>query len=88
MLGKQVPQTVNFDVGYYEGQQHSEVWLFSDSDLQAMYEKHTTGDITLGCDGRSDEEGSGHSRHKRNDSFAGSSEQQKREDEVDSVFWN
>ena len=31
----QVPNSISFDVGYFEGQQHSKVWLCSKENLQA-----------------------------------------------------
>ena len=36
-LRDQVPNTITFDVGYYEGQQHLKTWLCSDKDLEVMY---------------------------------------------------
>ena len=38
-LGEQVPETIDFDVGYYDGQAHSKIWLISESDLKVMYKK-------------------------------------------------
>lgn len=81
-------QKLCFDVGYYEGQQHSKIWLFSDTDLQAMYKNYPTGEITLWCDGRTPnakEEGSGYSKRKGDDCSMGPSKRQKME-EVDLVF--
>ena len=43
-LGEQVPKTLTFDVGYYEGQQHSKIWLCSDTDLDTMYQKNSSGE--------------------------------------------
>ena len=76
-LGEQVPNTVTFDVGYYEGQRHSKIWLCSNSDLEAMYHKHPTGEITLWCDGRIPGEVMGRSKRKRHDPATGSSKRQK-----------
>ena len=76
----------NTDVGYYEGQRHSKIWLFSNSDLEAMYHKHPRGEITLWCDGRipgTEEEVMGRSKCKRDDPATGSSKRQKKEEEVD-----
>ena len=87
-LGEQVLNTVTFDVGYYEGQRHSKIWLCSNSDLEAMYHKHPTGEITLWCDGRipgTEEEVMGRSKRKRDDPATGSSKRQKKE-EVDPIF--
>ena len=84
-LGEQVPKTLTFDVGYYEGQQHSKIWLCSDMDLVAMYQKIPSGEITLWCDAKSEEEPVV-SKRKREDLSTGSSKRQKKEEEVDFVF--
>ena len=70
-----MPNTVTFDVGYYEGQRHSKIWLCSNSDLEAMYHKHPTGEITLWCNGRipgTEEEVIGRSKRRRDAAFVGS----------------
>ena len=77
-LGEQVPKTLTFNVGYYQGQQHSEISLYTDKDLDAMYQKCPSGEITLWCEGNSGED----SKCKRDDPSVG----QKKEDEVDSIF--
>ena len=51
-LKEQVPNSVTFNVGYFEGQQHSKVWLVTQDDLCAMYKKYSRGLITLWCDSR------------------------------------
>ena len=84
-LGDQVPETFSFDVGYYEGQHHSKIWLFSDADLQAMYKSHSTGEITLWCDGRTPNHKKEGSKRKGDDCSMGPSKRQKMED-VDLVF--
>ena len=78
-----VPNSVSFDVGYFEGQQHSKVWLCSDDDLQGMYAKYPRGEITLWCEGK-EEQSIGHRKHKREESFA--SKRQEKEADVESVF--
>ena len=51
----QVPGNIDFNIGYYDGAQHSKVWLVSVDDLKSMYSKHPSGgEIVLWCDGRSD----------------------------------
>lgn len=50
-LGEQVPNNLSYDVGYYEGSQHSKIWLCSTQDLEAMYCKYPNSEITLWCDG-------------------------------------
>ena len=78
-----VPNSVSFDVGYFEGQQHSKVWLCSDDDLQGMYAKYPRGEITLWCEGK-EEQSIGHRKRKREESFA--SKRQEKEADVKSVF--
>ena len=46
----QVPNTVDFSVGYYEGSQQSKVWLVTVDDLAKMYRDAKHGNITLCCD--------------------------------------
>jgi len=57
---------ISFDVGYFEGQQHSKVWLCSKEDLQAMYAKYPKGELTLWGEGVvSEEESIGRGKYKR-----------------------
>ena len=81
----QVPHSVSFDVGYFEGQQYSKVWLYSNDDLKAMYTKYPTGEITLWYDGKSDSEQSS-VRGKRKRDEPVTSKRQDKEDEVEAVF--
>ena len=76
-----VPDTVNFNVGYFDGRQQAKLWLVTNKDLESMYSKYRTGEITLWCDGRSDRDRSGEevrSKQKR-DSEASVSRRQERE---------
>ena len=76
-----VPDTVNFNVGYFDGRQQAKLWLVTNKDLESMYSKYRTGEITLWCDGRSDRDRSGEevrSKQKR-DSEASASRRQERE---------
>ena len=82
-LGEQVPRTLTFDIGYYQGQQHCKVSFCTDKDLDMMYEKCPSGEITLWCEGSPSEDSV---KRKRDDLSVGSSKRQKREEEVDSVF--
>ena len=52
-----VPDNLSFSVGYFEGQSHSKMWLMSTEDFTTMYVKYPKGEITLRCDGGSDETG-------------------------------
>ena len=42
-----VPDTVNFNVGYFDGRQQAELWLVINENLDSMYSKYRTGEITL-----------------------------------------
>ena len=87
-LGEQVPQTISFDVGYYEGSQHSKIWLCSPNDLESMYQKYPYGEITLWCYGHNEDEETGRGKRRRDDSSINgpSSKRQKKEDDADAVF--
>ena len=52
---EQVPNTMDFKLGYY-GAQQAKVSLITSEDLNAMYLQHPTGSITLWCEGRAKEE--------------------------------
>ena len=53
---EQVPNTMDFKLGYY-GAQQAKVSLITSEDLNAMYLQHPTGGlITLWCEGRTKEE--------------------------------
>ena len=82
-----VPNTTDFNVGYFEGPQHSKVWLVMD-DLGSMYKKyHNGGDIALWCDayGKADGEKVSTKTKGSGDSMAGSSRQEK-EGEVELIY--
>ena len=84
-----VPDTVKFNVGYFDGRQQAKLWLVTREDLESMYSKYRTGEITLWCDGRqSDRDRNGEevrSKRKR-DSEANVSKRQEKEEEVESVY--
>ena len=86
-LKKHVPDSVTFNVGYFEGQQHSKVWLVSCDDLDAMYAKYPRGQITLWCDSRIERsrEESVSAKRKRDET---NTRRQEKEDEVDEVYLN
>ena len=82
-----VPDTVNFNVGYFDGRQQAKLWLVTDEDLDSMYSKYRTGEITLWCDGRQSDRSGEEVRSKRKrDSEASASRRQEKEEEVDTVF--
>jgi len=81
--------SVTFNVGYFEGQSHSKVWLVTNDDLQATYTQYPRGVITQWCDSRSEpvEHDAGTSgrpdKRKRDET---STRRQDKEDEVDEVY--
>lgn len=82
-LEEQVPDSLSFPLGYFEGQKHSKIWLVTEKDLQAMYEKYPLGEITLWCDRRVSPV-TGNARKK--DEPGNTSRRQEKEDEVDKVY--
>ena len=76
-----VPDSFTFNVGYFEGQRHAKMALSSEEDLKAMNLKYQSGDITLWCDGKSDDVAS--RKRKRDEP---SSRYQEREEKVDDIF--
>ena len=76
-----VPDSFTFNVGYFEGQRHAKMALSSEEDLKAMYLKYQSGDITLWCDGKSDDVAS---RIRKRDEP--SSRYQERDEEVNDIF--
>ena len=85
-----VPNTVVFNVGYFEGQQHSKISIVNGEDLNAMYSRYPKGEITLWCDSSSpavgQEASSEHGKRKREDVAASTSRRQEKEEEVDAAF--
>ena len=52
-LGDNLPETINFSVGYFEGKQSKKRWLCCQEDLEAMYKNYKNSDkITLWCEGK------------------------------------
>ena len=50
-----VPNTIDFNVGYFEGSQQEKIWLVVPDDLKTMYQKYPHGGaINLWCDARCD----------------------------------
>ena len=86
---QQVPNSVSFNVGYCEGQQHCKMSIVNSDDLKAMYKKYPTGEITLWCDGQSDlaeEEPVGRGKRKRDEAAVVTTRRQEKEEEVEKVF--
>ena len=85
-LMEQVPDSITFSVGYFEGAHHRKAWIISQEDLHAMYNKYSTGPITLWCDGRVEEDGEavgGRVKRKREEP---SSRRQEKENKVHNVY--
>lgn len=78
--------SLTFNVGYFEGQRHSKMWIITDEDLTTMYEKYPSGEILLWCDGASDETEVTVNKRKRDAVQMASSKHQEREEEVDELF--
>ena len=66
-------------VGYYEGQRYCKMVIATQEDINAMYRKYPSGDITLWCDGKSEDNGKG--KRKRE-----TSKYNEREIEVDEIY--
>ena len=78
----QVPNTVDFSVGYYEGSQQSKVWLVTADDLKKMYEGIKSGHITLWCDRKTESEHAGRKRKRESESAL----REEKEEEVERVY--
>ena len=80
-----VPDTLNFNVRYFEGQGHSKIWFVTREGFSTMYRKYPRGEITLWCDGQSEEEEDLGCRKKckRDESV---SKRQGKEEAVDDIF--
>ena len=63
---ERVPNSVDFNVGYYEGSQQAKIWLVGPEDLKTMYQKFPTGGtITLWCDATCEDSMCGESRKRK-----------------------
>ena len=80
-----VPNTVDFNVGYYEGSQQAKVWLVVPDDLKKMYERYAQGGaITQWCDGRSDDDSA--RKRKRDSETSKKHSIEENERDVDEVY--
>ena len=77
-----VPDSLFFDVGYFEGQKHSKIWLVDKEDFSTMYRKYPREEISLWCDGHTEAEDCAKGGRKRK---RGPSKRREREKEVDEV---
>ncbi len=56
-FGEQVPNTLDFQVGYFLGKQSKKFWIICQDDLKSMYQslrETTKANVLLWCDGRSE----------------------------------
>ena len=87
---EQVPNTVDFTIGYFDGSQQAKTWLITSDDLETMYQKYPkSGNIMFWCDGRLAESESAHAQKRKRDTkdgSGGSTKRQEREEEVDSTY--
>ena len=81
---EQVPDSVTFEAGFYEGQKHSKMWIFSNEDLKSMYDKYPSGEITLWCEGRLENDTTDRQKRKRDELVT--SRRQEKEDEVNEKY--
>ena len=83
-----VPKTIDFNVGYFEGSQQAKIWLVVPPDLQTMYQKYPHGGaITLWCDARSDESEVETVRKRKRDAETNKKQNiEENEREVDTVY--
>ena len=85
---EQVPDSLNFSVGYFEGRQSTKKWIVTQEDLHAMYAMMNQAgktDVCLWCDGREDEGGCRSRKRKRDGSSAPSSKRAEKEKEVEDI---
>ena len=87
-FGDQVPQTINFNIGYFEGRQSKKRWLCCQEDLNAMYQCYKEGgEISLWCDSRQlSIEQSKTSVRKRKQDHPTPTPKQEKEEQVDIVY--
>lgn len=83
-----VPNTMDFNLGYYQGSQQAKIWLVTPDDLKSMYQKYPNGStITLWCDARCEE--SENCRKRKRDTETGKKHPgtiEENECEVDRVY--
>jgi len=78
-FGDQVPDNLDFSLGYYEGKANKRRWLCCKEDLAAMYKSlNKKEEITLWCESNS-------LKRKTQDDIP-ASKRQAREDEIDATY--
>ena len=83
-----VPNTINFNLGYFEGSQQAKIWLVVPDDLKTMYQKYPQGGaINLWCDARCDETEVENVRKRKRDSEVSKRQNiEENEKEVEDVY--
>ena len=83
-----VPNIIDFNVGYFEGSQQAKVWLVVPDDLKTMYQKYPQGGaINLWCDARCDETEVENVHKRKRDSEASKRQNiEENEKEVEDVY--
>ena len=82
-----VPNTVDYNVGFYEGSKQTKVWIVTDADLQTMYRKHPNGgNVTLWSDGKQSNTTSPSSTNKRKRDSETPTARDEKESEVETIF--
>ena len=90
-FGDAVPDEGEFNVGYFEGKQHTKKWLVTSQDLKAMY-SYFQGKpcLSLWCDGSKDQQEDDHEetapRKKTKKETKKETKRHEREDELEDVF--
>ena len=83
-LRDEIPHFSTIDVGYFEGRQSLKVWIVSEKDLDAMYQKSKAGsEILLWIENIDEYEDSDQEPEKKKRRGVGSS---KRSEESDAVY--
>ena len=78
-----VPNTIDFNFGYFEGSQQAKMWLVVPDDLKTIYQKYPQGGaINLWCDARCDETEVENVRKRKRDSEQNIEENEKEVEEA------
>jgi len=82
-----VPETKEFDMGYYEKPGNQKRWIESSKDLEVMYGGNCSDDISLWCDGRTESGGSTQKRKTNSDTGDEPvSKRARKEEEIEETF--
>ena len=85
-FSEKIPESLTFNVGYFEGQGHRKISLVSIDDLKAMYASCPGGAVTLWCDSKGEDEDDGSNKRIKRKKDESSTRRQEKECEVDEVF--